>query len=297
MISLFNEIGPLEILPNGKLTRRNVTWLDKFSLLFIDSPVGTGFSFVQQSKKSSSHVKGAADDHVAHYSANGYVQNQKAVSNDLLACLDEFYSLFPLQKSNKLYLAGESYAGKYIPNFATAILNRNSKIIEQTYSLAPTLAPSSLSSSPINLAGLAIGNGLTDPTSQILQHAPLAYSLGLISKKQSFIMDSIAKDAVEKAEKGDYLNALEARKKLFEFFSSCTGGINYYDVRKGDVLNSWEVMNTFLEKSSIKKAINVPLEVSFSKDPNVALHLAADGMKSATKAVEVEYIYIKQINI
>ncbi|KAI7734314.1 hypothetical protein M8C21_006595, partial [Ambrosia artemisiifolia] len=42
----FGEIGPLDV----DLKPRNSTWLQKANLLFVDSPVGTGFSYAEDDK-------------------------------------------------------------------------------------------------------------------------------------------------------------------------------------------------------------------------------------------------------
>lgn len=39
----------------------------------------------------------------------------------------KFYEKFPELKTNKFFLSGESYAGKYIPQFAHTILEANKK--------------------------------------------------------------------------------------------------------------------------------------------------------------------------
>lgn len=95
MFSLFVEQGPLEVAsPGANATRRKYPWSDNHHLLYIDSPVGTGFSFTD--------------------SDSGYAKNQQDVTSDLMAALRQFFTLFSEYKSNDLYLTGESYAGKYV---------------------------------------------------------------------------------------------------------------------------------------------------------------------------------------
>lgn len=63
------------------------------------------------------------------------------------------------------YIAGESYAGQYIPYFASAILSA------ATSSLLPT-----------QLKGLLIGNGWIDPVSQYPAYLDFALQAGVIKK-------------------------------------------------------------------------------------------------------------------
>lgn len=66
--------------------------LRRYNLLFIDNPVGTGFSFT---KKDA-----------------GYATNQTDVARDLYSALQQFLTLFPDLRNNDFYVTGESYAGK-----------------------------------------------------------------------------------------------------------------------------------------------------------------------------------------
>ena len=50
MIGLFHELGPLQFV-DEQLHLRKETWNKHFNLLFIDNPVGTGYSFVNKTKQ------------------------------------------------------------------------------------------------------------------------------------------------------------------------------------------------------------------------------------------------------
>ncbi|KAJ3250030.1 hypothetical protein HDU77_007141, partial [Chytriomyces hyalinus] len=105
MIGLFYEMGPLAIKPDLTLIRSNVTWNEDASMLFIDNPVGVGYSNIwphlqQQSKEQNDFFN---EDY-----RDGYVANQNGVAKDLVHFLEQFYELFPEQRDAKLYLSGES---------------------------------------------------------------------------------------------------------------------------------------------------------------------------------------------
>lgn len=70
-------------------------------MLYIDNPVGTGFSYTG--------------------SIDGYSRNQKQVSQNLYEAVLQFYTLFPQFQSGRFYITGESYAGKYVPSLAYRI--------------------------------------------------------------------------------------------------------------------------------------------------------------------------------
>lgn len=147
MFGLFGENGPFKI-ENDKVTLRNETWTKTHSVLYIDNPVGTGFSFTK----------------------NGYVHNQTQVGEHLYQALKQFFLLFPQLQTNEFFVTGESYAGKYVPAVAHTIHKHNQK-----------------GQFKINLKGLAIGNGLCDPEHQ-LNYGEYLFQLGLIDAKQQALV-------------------------------------------------------------------------------------------------------------
>ncbi|XP_038685512.1 serine carboxypeptidase-like 51 [Tripterygium wilfordii] len=84
----FIEIGPL----NGHLQPRHYTWLRKADLLFVDSPAGTGFSYVEDETLLATTDEGAA--------------------TELLFLLKDLFSRFEFLQESSLYIFGESYGGK-----------------------------------------------------------------------------------------------------------------------------------------------------------------------------------------
>ena len=102
MIGLFYEMGPLRINNELKLSRNPTTWNKHFGMLFIDNPVGTGYSLVGLKSNSTKPeyilpapepIDAVIDDecirNVRRNSMNsqplyenGYVTNQAAVAQD-----------------------------------------------------------------------------------------------------------------------------------------------------------------------------------------------------------------------
>ncbi|EAU90532.2 hypothetical protein CC1G_00916 [Coprinopsis cinerea okayama7 len=86
--------GPIRIQSDGSLVKNRHSW-DKLSDMFwIDQPVGVGYS--------------TAD-------ADGYVPDQDQIGRDFIGFLGNLVKVFPALKTRPLVLAGESYAGMYIP--------------------------------------------------------------------------------------------------------------------------------------------------------------------------------------
>jgi len=142
LYAVFNEHGPFWVSKDLGLKLRNHTWTATHSVLYVDNPVGTGFSFT-------------GDD-------AGYSTDQTAVGLNIYEALTQFFTLFSEYRKNDFYVTGESYAGKYVPSVSYTIHQKNPG-----------------ASVKINLKGLVIGNGLIDPINQIV-HSDYLYEYGFI---------------------------------------------------------------------------------------------------------------------
>ena len=129
MDGLFYEHGPYIFINNSTtLVSNPYSWNTNASVIYLEAPAGVGFSMM-----------GAV--------ANNYTTDQITAQDNLLALLQFFKGFFEY-RGNPFYITGESYAGIYVPTLALQVVNYNS--------YTPY--------SPINLKGIAVGNGCTDWT-------------------------------------------------------------------------------------------------------------------------------------
>jgi vitellogenic carboxypeptidase-like protein len=141
------QFGPYKLTDNLTLERNPFSWTRHFDVVFVDSPVGTGYSFVDPPAKVFSierelmkiSLNSLAKRFLEHHQADeeieqlnvqplfsdmpmahiatdspydqGYVTNQDGVAQDMLAFLHKFYDNFPEKRRADLYLASESYGG------------------------------------------------------------------------------------------------------------------------------------------------------------------------------------------
>ncbi|OQR75808.1 venom serine carboxypeptidase-like [Tropilaelaps mercedesae] len=92
LFGLFVETGPFQVNMDLTLSLRKSSWLQHASLLYVDNPVGSGFSYTM-------------DDAC-------YPGNQRAIGDDLVEFVRQFYLLFPELVSTPFYVGGQSYAGE-----------------------------------------------------------------------------------------------------------------------------------------------------------------------------------------
>jgi carboxypeptidase C (cathepsin A) len=374
MIGQFFGNGPIYLTVNNTLARRETHWADEYSIVFIDQPVGTGYSYVTRlqdngseeevepeegdppAPASSSGTTDASDNDEEQQQqvddqtlvdlhnellrdqseeqkifaqlvdqditsklkhirvtksetrkvlySRGYVKDERGVAADLLTFMDQFYARYPEQKNADLFLTGESYAGKYVPALAYAILESNQGH-RYHYRNNDDDEGDEYEQIIFPLKGIALGNSLTDPIKQIRVHADHAYFLGLVSRAQAEHMRELQDAAIKEAHSGRFLASNQYRVDLFDYFKNVTGGINWYDIRKGNVPNDWSKMEAFLNLPEIKDALNIygprlayleqngvsqseikritegRAKTKFFKDPLVLKTMAGDIMKSA----------------
>ncbi|KAH7136266.1 Alpha/Beta hydrolase protein [Dactylonectria macrodidyma] len=104
LTGLYTEVGPCFINPDGQgTTKSGASWTEHANVLFIDQPAGVGLSTLANETE--------------------YPHNLATSSRDFLALLKIFYSeIFPQHDHNGLYIAGESYGGRFAPYYSAAIL-------------------------------------------------------------------------------------------------------------------------------------------------------------------------------
>ncbi|XP_030956751.1 serine carboxypeptidase-like 35 [Quercus lobata] len=144
------ELGPFLVQLNGiKLNLNKFSWNKVANILFLEAPVGVGFSYTNKSKDL--HMLG-----------------DRVTADDSHAFLIGWFKRFPNFKSNDFYLAGESYAGHYVPQLANLIYERNKGASKNLY---------------INLKGFMIGNAVINDATDLSGMFEYAWSHAIISDK------------------------------------------------------------------------------------------------------------------
>ncbi|CAG7678620.1 unnamed protein product [Allacma fusca] len=95
MQGIFLENGPFTLDENLELKEQNYTWAKTHTLIYIDSPVGSGFSFTDNQE--------------------GWASSSQEMNEQVYEAMKQIYTLFPEYQSRDLYFSGTSYAGRVIP--------------------------------------------------------------------------------------------------------------------------------------------------------------------------------------
>ncbi|KQK17647.1 serine carboxypeptidase-like 34 isoform X1 [Brachypodium distachyon] len=142
------EVGPLftqKGTPELKLNPHS--WNKEANLLFLEQPAGVGFSYTN----TTADIRRFGDELAAH---------------DAYTFLVNWFERFPQFKGHDFYIAGESYAGHYVPNLSEKILEQNKKVHK---------------SRRINFKGFLIGNAAIDEASDDSGMVDYAWDHAVIS--------------------------------------------------------------------------------------------------------------------
>ncbi|KAM5354841.1 hypothetical protein ACJ41O_001487 [Fusarium nematophilum] len=131
-LGIFKDIGPCSVNQDGNSTSRNeYSWTDRANVIFIDQPIGVGFSNVKDRDGMAKNIHEAAQE------------------------LGKFLSMltteaFPELASKPWHIAGESFGGHYVTYYIHHLLNQ-----ELTHA-----------SLDLNIASAIIVDGYIDGTRQ-----------------------------------------------------------------------------------------------------------------------------------
>lgn len=232
-VALFGENGPCTVNEAGTNTSTNpYSWNTNANLLYIDQPTGTGFSF-----------------------GTGYDANEKQVSDDMYAFLQQFLKAHSKYAGLDFFAFGESYAGHYIPAVTHKIWLHNQKLPAGDIH--------------INLKGTSVGNGLTNPEIQYKYYPAMAISTNQHKPAVSSVVHAAMEAAVPscvgaiKACQTNVSACLVATDicNLAEMIPYTASGMNPYDMRikcaKPPLCYDFSNVGTYLARDDVKAALGV----------------------------------------
>jgi carboxypeptidase C (cathepsin A) len=220
----FMENGPFSINQKGKLLPRADSWNKVGDYMIIDQPAGVGYSY-----------------------GEGSYQSEEEAMDQLTFAVSAFFEQHPEFANKPLYLAGESYAGKYIPQLAVRLLRQKKPFIPK-------------------LEGLFIGDPWVNPRLQQKANMDYAYYHGLIDqsarKKVVELYDQCVKE-IDKQKPSSRL-ANQTCVKIQEFIQKESGNLNLANVQKG-VEPSDRPMVTYLNNPKVRQSLRInPLVKSYN---------------------------------
>jgi len=289
-LALLTENGPCSVNPDGlgQTTLNPYSWTETAHVLWLDQPAGVGFSYGQETDT-----------------------NEDMISEDAYWFLQKFMQANPKYSSNPLFIIGESYGGHYAPAIAHTIWKYNQNIP----------APDAIH---LNLAGVAVGNGLTAPEEQYKWYPEMAYNnshgIQVISETEYDAMKEVVPKCtalIHECNSGN--SAIDSFACQSAFLLCNVGltspyqatGLNPYDIREQckvpPLCYDFSFVTSFMNSDSTKKAlginsksrkwescnmgINLKFHVDWMKDfSHYIADLINDGIPALIYAGDVDFI-------
>ncbi|KAK2433828.1 serine carboxypeptidase [Trifolium repens] len=188
-IGNFEEVGPLDT----NLKPRNSTWLLKADLLFVDNPVGTGYSFVEDQKL--------------------FVKTDDEAATDLTTLLIKLFNNNEKLQKSPLYIVAESYGGKFAVTLGLSAL----KAIEDK-------------KLKLTLGGVALGDSWISPEDFVFSWGPLLKDLSRIDDNGLEKSNSIAERIKKQLEDGKFEDATNSWSELENVISASSNNVDFYNL-------------------------------------------------------------------
>lgn len=221
----FMEIGPLDV----HLNPRNSTWLKKANLLFLDNPVGTGFSYV--TNKSA------------------LARDNKQIAQDLTVALSSILDTVPEFQKTPLYIFSESYGGKMTVDFALALTNaiKNKNIT-------------------CNFKGIALGDSWISPLDSVYTWSSYLYMNSLLDKNEFTAVKNFAYKIKVSLMKGQFKEATVQFSEMQDLIGNLTNNVDWYNILKDEGPAGNKSINKFFKNHPLFKVFG-RLVGPFHSDP------------------------------
>eukprot|EP01061_Rhynchopus_euleeides_P021696 TRINITY_DN353_c0_g1_i4.p1 TRINITY_DN353_c0_g1~~TRINITY_DN353_c0_g1_i4.p1 ORF type:complete len:466 (+),score=199.44 TRINITY_DN353_c0_g1_i4:46-1398(+) len=245
-VALFAENGPCSVNQNGTGTIPNpYSWNSNATLIYIDQPTGTGFSY-----------------------GTGFDKNENMVATDMYDFLQQFFKGHPEYQHLPFYVIGESYGGHYVPAVTQRVWEEN-----QVPEAGKVI---------INLNGTAVGNGLVNPAIQYKYYPDMAKStnghdaaLGTVEVDLMRLAVPECLALIEKCNAGTPgVNTTEQCLTAVDFCNIALvepyslSGLNVYDMRKKcdkpPLCYDFSNINTFLNQDSVRQELGVSTSLKWT---------------------------------
>ncbi|ODO01955.1 cathepsin A (carboxypeptidase C) [Cryptococcus wingfieldii CBS 7118] len=204
-LGMLMELGPCSIAKDPKSANDTIynphAWNQKANVFFLDEPIGVGFSHAENGQT---------------------VGTTEEAAIDVQAFVTIFFETFKEFEGRAFHMAGESYGGRYLPLFASAVVDGNKQLVKD-------------GKKPINLESVLIGNGVTDWFTTTESYYPFQCTLhgDLTEPVQSIGACVAMAEAVPKCHKLAKRGCIESHD-----YTTCAMAVNYCDEVLGETFLS-----------------------------------------------------------
>eukprot|EP00873_Tetraselmis_striata_P026182 jgi/Tetstr1/446446/TSEL_033988.t1 len=190
----FTEVGPVDMDDKW----REFAWTERAHVLFVDNPVGTGFSYVEE--------------------GGTFATDNSQIGADLAALLMGVLDAEPGLAGADITIVCESYGGKMGVALAKELLG-----------------PKGDKKHKVNLKGLALGDSWISPVSFVLAWGPLLNDFSLLDSNDYETIAEAALDIQSSISRKEYPEASDGWAQLETLVEGLTDNVNFYNLLQHNV--------------------------------------------------------------
>jgi len=194
----FEETGPKTITEQDNM----YTWLAVADMVYVDNPVGAGFSYVDQ--------------------AAAYTANVSIIGQDLLAWARVFFTKHSEYRTRPFYIFCESYGGKMAAEFANV--------------LRQEIAAGTLS---MNFRGVGLGDSWISPIDYVNSWGPYLSTMSFLDTNQLTQVNNQAATCQNLVNQGSWTQATNCWGDMEDLVGRLTDGVSWYNILKRGGTDDW----------------------------------------------------------
>ncbi|KAH7975149.1 hypothetical protein HPB49_024415 [Dermacentor silvarum] len=260
MSSLFGqflEFGPLGLDADGKLYKRLHTMQSDVSVIYLDVPVGSGYSFTKDT--------------------SGYPDNLEGIAAEAIEFLAQFLVLFPEYKERDFYAAGESYGARY------------------AIAIAYQLRTEQVERVPLKLQGAIAGDGFMGSIFDVADSGEFLYQASMVTPKgrdalakQFSTMRSLVAEGKETEALQILLQTIFANPTSPTLFQNLTLYNQQASALYSEAPASMFKLYEYVDTKEFREAIHVGLDVEFQKiNQDLLTSIELDYLRDISAEVEL----------
>eukprot|EP00761_Pharyngomonas_kirbyi_P009860 gb/GECH01009878.1/.p1 GENE.gb/GECH01009878.1/~~gb/GECH01009878.1/.p1 ORF type:complete len:428 (+),score=83.20 gb/GECH01009878.1/:1-1284(+) len=247
------EIGPINGCTTHPPSPRNhsLSWLSQANLLFIDQPVGTGFSYVKNS--------------------NGFVKTDQQNVEQIIHVLQKVFNKHKELHQSPLWIIGHSYGGKIAAMLSEQLSTNNNKKHNLT----------------VNFKGLGISAGWITPEGCTNSYGSYLKAFSLLDQEQQEILNEYAEKTSQALKNGLYSQATYLWFQGQTLIEKYTGGISSFNILEYSPPIDIKSLSEYVNGPLRRKLKIIPCDVEWKlQSKKVIENLSTDYMKPAISSVE-----------
>lgn len=176
-----------------QLEERSFTWVKDYNVMFIDNPVGSGFSYVD--------------------SENLLTKSNQEIADDLVEFMKQFYEQYPQFKTADLHIMTESYGGKMGAEFAY-VLDKEIK----------------LGNIECQLKSVGMIDSWISPIDSMISWAPFLLNVGAVDHEGHDRIELATQLTQRAIDQGNWVNATSLWGNAEWVIDEETHGIDFYNI-------------------------------------------------------------------